>query len=76
MDCGPARDLVLALIALSVILYLAFLSAVVAWAGRLTRLPGADPIAGRDWYLVVAVVGVPIAPLLAFTILAGLGWLG
>jgi len=67
---------VLALIALSAILYVTLLSAVVAWSARLARLPGVDPSAGRDWYLVAAFVGVPIAPLLAFTILGGLGWLG
>ncbi len=75
-DCGPTRALVLAVIGLGAILYVALLSAVVVWAARLRRLPGADPDAGRDWYLVAATVGVVIAPLLAFTVLAGLGWLG
>ena len=74
-DCGPARDVVLALLGLSAILYVTLLSAVVAWSARLARLPGADPAGGRDWYLVAAVVGAPIAPLLAFTVLGGLGWL-
>lgn len=68
--------MVLALVALSAMLYVALLSAVVAWSARLARLPGADPTGGRDWYLVAAVVGVVIAPLLAVTILGGLGWLG
>ena len=54
----------------------ALLSAVVAWAARLRRRPGADPSLGRDWYVVAAVVGLIIAPLLAFSILAGVGWLG
>jgi hypothetical protein len=54
----------------------ALLSAVVIWAARLRRVPGADPSAGRDWYVVAGTVGVVIAPLLAFTVLAGLGWLG
>jgi len=75
-DCGPARDLMLALVALSALLYVTLLTAVVAWSARFARLPGADPTGGRDWYLVAAVVGVVIAPLLAFTILGGLGWLG
>jgi hypothetical protein len=66
---------VLALIGLSAILYVTLLSAVVAWSARLARLPGVDSTGGRDWYLVAAFVGVPIAPLLAFTILGGLGWL-
>ena len=34
------------------------------------------PAGGRDWYLVAAVVGLVIAPLLAVVILAGFGWLG
>jgi hypothetical protein len=42
----------------------------------MSRRPGAEAVSGRDWYLVAAVVGVVIAPLLAFTVLAALGWLG
>jgi hypothetical protein len=76
IDCVPARDPVLALIALSAILYVTLLTGVVAWSARLARLPGVDPTGGRDWYLIAAFVGVPIAALLAFNILAGLGWLG
>lgn len=66
----------LALIGLSAILYVTLLSGVVAWSARLAGLPGVDPTGGRDWYVVAALVGFPIAPLLAFTILGGLGWLG
>ena len=44
--------------------------------GALADRPGSDPNGGRDWYVVAALVGVVIAPLLAFTILAALGWLG
>jgi hypothetical protein len=75
-DCGPLRDLVLRLLPVAAVIYVALLSAVVAWGARLARRPNADSHGGRDWYLVAAVVGVPIAPLLAFTLLAGLGWLG
>lgn len=75
-DCGSVRDLVLALIPLAAILYVAVLTAVVWWASRLAARPNADPHGGRDWYVVAALVGLVIAPLLAFTILAGLGWLG
>jgi hypothetical protein len=35
-----------------------------------------DPSGGRDWYLVAGVVGLVIAPLLAFVLLAAFGWLG
>jgi hypothetical protein len=76
LDCGSTRVLVLAVIGLGTVLYVALLSAVVAWAARLRRVPGSDPAAGRDWYLVAGTIGVVIAPLLAFTVLAGLGWLG
>jgi hypothetical protein len=75
-DCGPARDLVLAVITLGAVLYVGLLTLVVAWTSRMSRRPGAEAVSGRDWYLVAAVVGVVIAPLLAFTILAALGWLG
>lgn len=75
-DCDTLHDLLLALVPLAAVLYVALLSAVVAWSARLARRPNADPHGGRDWYVVAAVVGIPIAPLAAFTILAGLGWPG
>lgn len=66
----------LALIGLAAVLYVVLLTAVVFWAARQAARPHADPHGGRDWYLVAALVGLVVAPLLAFTILAGLGWLG
>jgi hypothetical protein len=53
-------------------LYAAGLSAVVAWVSGLRRRGVADGTAARDWYLLAAAVGVPIAPLLAFTLLSAL----
>jgi hypothetical protein len=76
LDCGPGRELVLALIGLSAVLYVVILSVVLAWATRAARRAGTDPNGGWDWYLVAALVGLVIAPLLAFTVLAGFGWLG
>ncbi len=76
VDCGPTRDLLLGVLGLGAALYVMLLSAVVLWSARLAKRPGVDPHGGRDWYIVAALVGVVIAPLLAFTILAGLGWLG
>ncbi len=61
---------------LAAILYVALLSAVVAWWMRISRRPGVDPSGGRDWYVVAALVGLVIAPLLSFVILAALGRLG
>lgn len=76
LDCGGIQRVALTVAPLAAILYVALLSAVVAWSRRLARRPNPDPTGGRDWYVVAAVIGVPIAGLLAFNILAGLGWLG
>jgi hypothetical protein len=76
LDCGPARSLVMALIGLSAVLYVTLLTLVVAWSSRASRRGTGDPRAARDWYLVAAVLGLVMAPLLAFSVLAGLGWLG
>jgi len=67
---------VLALVGLGAVLYVVLLTAVVFWASRQAARPNADPHGGRDWYIVAALVGLVVAPLLAFTILAGIGWLG
>ena len=76
LDCGGIQRVALAVAPLAAILYVALLSAVVAWSRRLARRPNPDPTGGRDWYVLAAVIGAPIAALLAFNILAGLGWLG
>lgn len=66
----------LALIGLSAVLYVTILTLVLGWSTRAARrFPNADG-GDRDWYLLAAVIGLVIAPLLAFTVLAGLGWLG
>lgn len=65
----PFVELVLALAA---VLYVAGLSAVLAWVRSLRRRGLADVRAGRDWYLLAAVIGLPICPLLAFTIASAL----
>ncbi|HEY7738506.1 MAG TPA: hypothetical protein VIC63_05705 [Candidatus Limnocylindria bacterium] len=66
----------LALVGLSAVLYVAILSLVLAWSTRATRRSATTPDGDRDWYLLAALIGLVIAPLLAFTVLAGLGWLG
>ena len=76
LDCGPARSLVLALIGLSAVLYVTLLTLVLAWSSGAARRGAGDVGGDRDWYLVAALLGLVIAPLLAFTVLAGLGWLG
>jgi hypothetical protein len=52
-------------------LYVAGLSAVLAWTGGLVRR-GADARGARDWYLLAGTLGLLVAPLLAFTLVSGL----
>lgn len=60
------------MVALAAVLYVAGLSAVLAWVGGLRRRGLADVRAARDWYLLAAAVGLPVAPLLAFTLVSAL----
>lgn len=60
------------MLGLSAVLYVAGLSAVLAWVNGLRRRGVADAIAARDWYLLTAAVGLPVAPLLAFTLVSAL----
>jgi hypothetical protein len=57
---------------LAAVLYVAGLSAVLAWVGGLRRRGLADVRAARDWYLLAAAIGLPAAPLLAFTLVSAL----
>ena len=54
------------------VLYVIGLSAVRRWTAGLRRRGLADARAGRDWYLLAAVLGLAVAPLLAFTLVSGL----
>jgi hypothetical protein len=69
-DCQPLRTTIVATEALAAALYVAGLSAVLAWVGGLRRRGVADPRAARDWYLLAAGVGLVVAPLLAFTLVS------
>lgn len=60
------------MVGFAALLYVGGLSAVLAWVGRLRRRGVADAAAARDWYLLAAAVGLPVAPLLAFTLLSAL----
>jgi len=71
-DCDRVRPFALAVLGLGTALYVAGLSAVLAWTRGLRRRGLADPRAARDWYLLAAVVGLPVAPLLAFTLISAL----
>jgi hypothetical protein len=71
-DCITLRPFTLGVLGLGAVLYLGGLSAVLAWVSGLRRRGVADGIAARDWYLLAAAVGLPIAPLLAFTLASAL----
>jgi len=71
-ECVNVRPLTLAVVALGAGLYVVGLSAVLAWVSGLRRRGVADDVAARDWYLLAAAVGLPIAPLLAFTLVSAL----
>ncbi len=60
------------MLALAALLYVTGLSAVLAWVGGLRRRGLADARAARDWYLLAALVGLPVTPLLAFTLASAL----
>lgn len=60
------------MLGLAAVLYVVGLSAVLAWVSGLRRRGVADGIAARDWYLLAAAVGLPITPLLAFTLVSAL----
>jgi hypothetical protein len=66
------RPFTLGVIGLAAGLYVLGLTAVLAWVSGLRRRGVANGVAARDWYLLAAVVGLPIAPLLAFTLLSAL----
>lgn len=71
-QCAAARPVTVPVIGLGTILYIAGLSAVLAWVSRLRARRIADARAARDWYLLAAVIGLPACLLLAFTIVSAL----
>lgn len=71
-SCDTIRPLAIGTLGLGSVLYVAGLSAVRAWVTGLQRRRVADPRAARDWYLLAATIGLPIALLLAFTLVSAL----
>jgi hypothetical protein len=71
-DCVTVRPFSLGVLGLGAALYVVGLTAVLAWVSALRRRGVADPRAARDWYLLAAGIGLPIAPLLAFTLVSAL----
>lgn len=71
-SCEAVRPLAIGVVVVAAVLYVVALSGVLAWTAGLRRRGLADARAARDWYLLAAVVGLPIAPLLAFTLVSAL----
>jgi hypothetical protein len=71
-DCARVRPFAVGVVGLAALLYVIGLSAVLAWVSGLRRRGVADGVAARDWYLLAALVGLPVAPLLAFTLVSAL----
>jgi hypothetical protein len=59
-------------VGLAALLYVIGLSAVLWWVRGLRARRVADGRAARDWYLLVAVIGLVVAPLLSFTLVSAL----
>jgi hypothetical protein len=70
--CVAVRPVSVPVVGLGSLLYVAALSVVLAWAGRLRSRGVTDSRAVRDWYLLAATIGLPISILLAFTLVFAL----
>ncbi|HEX2883157.1 MAG TPA: hypothetical protein VHQ42_01160 [Candidatus Limnocylindria bacterium] len=66
------RPFAVGVVGLAAALYVAALSGVLWWTTGLRRRGVADRRASRDWYLLAAALGLPVSPLLAFTLASGL----
>jgi hypothetical protein len=64
--------LAIAVLAVAAATYVIGLSAVRGWTSGLRRRGVADARAARDWYALAAILGLPLAPLLAFTLVSAL----
>ena len=71
-NCAAVRPFAIGVAAMAAVLYVAGLSAVLWWVAGLRARRVADARAARDWYLLAAGMGLPVAPLLAFTLLSAL----
>jgi len=71
-DCAAVRPFVIGTVALAAALYVIGLTAVRWWTAGLRERGVADSAAARDWYVLAAVLGLVIAPLLAFTLVSAL----
>lgn len=71
-DCVRVRPFAIGVVGLSAVLYVGALTGVRWWTGGLVRRGLADRRAARDWYLLAAAIGLPIIPMLSFTLASAL----
>lgn len=71
-SCDEVRPFAIGVVAVSAVLYVIGLSAVLWWVSGLRRRGVADARAARDWYLLAAGVGLVVIPLFTFTTLSAL----
>jgi hypothetical protein len=71
-SCVAVRPFGIGVLMLAAGLYVAGLTGVLAWTSGLRRRGVADARAARDWYALAAVLGLLVAPLLAFTLVSAL----
>jgi hypothetical protein len=70
--CETVRPFAVGVTVLAALLYVAGLSAVRWWTAGLQARGVADRRAARDWYLLAAVLGLVVSPLLSFTLVSAL----
>jgi hypothetical protein len=66
------RPLAVSVLLLAAVLYVAGLTGVLTWTRGLRSRGVADARGARDWYVLAALVGLAVAPLLSFTIVSAL----
>jgi hypothetical protein len=71
-SCATMRAFAIAVLLLAAALYVTGLTAVLAWTSGLRRRGVAGARAARDWYALAALLGLLVAPLLAFTLISAL----
>jgi len=71
-SCASVRPFAIGVVVTAAAVYIAGLSAVLIWVDGLRRRGVADGRAARDWYLLAATIGLPVALLLAFTLVSAL----
>lgn len=71
-SCASVRPFAVGVVAVAAAVYVVGLSGVRTWTAGLRRRGVADARAARDWYLLAAIIGLLVSPLLAFTLVSAL----